>query len=311
MIVHLKHNDINKTKWDDCISHSFNGNAYVKSWYLDLVHEDWEALIEDDYQRVMPLTLKTKYGITYFYQPFFTQQFGVFSKKILNSDIIDTFIDKIPKHIKLIDVNFNSFNNIINDKYNTIRNTNYLLDLISDYPKLKSKYSTNTKRNIKKSLKSNLSFIKNIKPENVINLFKNNKGKDITSWNDSNYAVIQRIMYTSIHKGIGFTCGVYTDYNEICAAAFFLVSNNHLIFLFSGANEIAKSNGAMPMLIDTIISENSGTPLILDFEGSNNANLARFYRGFGAQKTSYTGLKINRLNFFQKTGISIAKKILR
>jgi len=310
LIVHLKHNDINKTKWDDCISHSFNGNAYVKSWYLDLVHEDWEALIEDDYQRVMPLTLKTKYGITYFYQPFFTQQFGVFSKKILNSDIVDTFIDKIPKHIKLIDVNFNSFNNVVGNKYDTVRNTNYLLDLISDYPKLKSKYSTNTKRNIKKSLKSNLSFIKNINPENVINLFKNNKGKDVTSWNDINYAVIQRIMYTSIHKGIGFTCGVYTDYNEICAAAFFLVSNNHLIFLFSGANEIAKSNGAMPMLIDTIISENSGTPLILDFEGSNNTNLARFYRGFGAQKTSYTRLKINRLNFFQKTGISIAKKIL-
>ena len=91
----------------------------------------------------------------------------------MNPDIINKFIDKIPKHIKLIDFNFNSFNTVNNDKYITINNTNYLLDLISDYPKLQSRYSTNTKRNIKKSLKNNLSFIKNVKPEIVINLFKN------------------------------------------------------------------------------------------------------------------------------------------
>ncbi len=300
MIIFLKHNQIEKSKWDNCIKQSFNGNIYVYSWYLDLVHENWDALIEDDYQRVMPLTLKTKYGITYYYQPFFTQQFGVFSISLLNHDIIDSFIKRIPKHINLININFNSFNKINNNKYRIIHNTNYLLDLITDYKFTASKYSTNTKRNLKKSIKNNLTFMRGVKPETVINLFKNNRGKDITKWKESNYLILQRIMYTAIHKGLGATYGIYTEHNELCAAAFFISNNNQITFLFSGTSDLARTNGAMTLLIDSVIKANSSNNKILDFEGSNNENLARFYKGFGAKKTSYATLKINRLNFILK-----------
>ncbi len=309
MIVYLKHTEIDKKKWDDCIRQSFNGNVYACSWYLDLVHEDWEALVEDDYQRVMPLTLKKKFGITYYYQPFFTQQFGVFSISILNPDIINEFINSIPQHVKLIDVNFNSFNKLNKGKYQLILNNNYLLDLINEYPKLASKYSNNTKRNLKKGLKSNLTFMKGVKPENVIRLFRSNRGSGISKWDDRNYIVIQRLMYSAIHKGMGFTCGVYTEHNELCAAAFFLKNNNRLIFLFSGSDEVARGNGAMTFLIDTVIRSNSPGGRILDFEGSNNENLARFYKGFGAKKTTYTRLKMNRLNYFMKTLLAMYKSI--
>ena len=307
MIVYLVHSEIDKKKWDDCIRQSFNGNVYVYSWYLDLVHEGWDALVEDDYQRVMPLTLSKKFGITYYYQPFFTQQFGVFSINILNPDIIEDFINSIPVHVKLIDVNFNSFNKFINGKYKIVKNNNYLLDLINDYPKLATKYSNNIKRNLKKSLKNNLVFMKGVKPESLISLFRNNRGADINKWKDSNYVVLQRIMYRAIHKGIGTIYGVYSEYNELCAAAFFLKNDYRLIFLFSGADDNARKNGAMTFLIDTVIRKNSPGSKILDFEGSNDQNLARFYKGFGAKKTTYIRLKINRLGFVYKTIIRVYK----
>lgn len=116
-------------------------------------------------------------------------------------------------------------------------------------------------------------------------------------------------MYSAIHKGMGFTCGVYTEHNELCAAAFFLKNNNRLIFLFSGSDEVARGNGAMTFLIDTVIRSNSPGGRILDFEGSNNENLARFYKGFGAKKTTYTRLKMNRLNYFMKTLLAMYKSI--
>lgn len=310
MIKYLKHNEIDKKKWDGCINRSFNGNAYVCSWYLDLVHESWEALIEDDYQRVMPLPLKKKFGITYCYQPFFAQQFGVFSINILNPGIVEGFINKIPGHIKLVDVNFNSFNKLNDEKHQIIHNANYLLDLINEYPKLASKYSNNTKRNLKKALKSNLTFMKGVRPEDVISLFRGNRGAGIAKWGDRNYMVIQRIMYTAIHKGMGFTCGVYTEHNELCAAAFFLKNNNRLIFLFSGSDKVARANGAMTFLIDTVIRSNSPGGKILDFEGSNNENLARFYKGFGAKKTTYSRLKINRLNYVMKIIMNVHNALL-
>jgi hypothetical protein len=42
------------------------------------VAQSWDALIWGDYEFVMPLTPKRKWGITYLYQPTFCQQLGIF-----------------------------------------------------------------------------------------------------------------------------------------------------------------------------------------------------------------------------------------
>lgn len=300
MIRYIRNNEIDREKWDNCILNSINGIAYAYSWYLDIVHEGWDALVEGDYERVMPLPLKTKYGTTYLFQPFFAQQLGVFSVSKINMAIVENFIKAIPSQVKVIDLNFNHFNVLDGEKYNIVENTNYLLDLISDHSKLASAYSTNIKRNLKKAVKSNLSISKGVVPEDIITLFRNNRGATLSKWNDDVYQVLSRLMYRAIHKGMGTSYGVYTEYNELCASAFFISTHSNHIFLFSGTNALARSNGAMSFLIDNVIRNNSQDTRILDFEGSNDANLARFYKGFGAKKANYSQLKINRLNPLMK-----------
>lgn len=309
MIRYLKNNEIDIKKWDQCISKAFNGNAYALSWYLDIVHEGWEALVEDDYQRVMPLTVARKFGVSYIFQPYFTQQLGVFSIKKLNPDVIRMFIREIPSHIKYIDIKLNSFNKLSGNIYQLTTNKNYIQDLIKEYPKLVLKYSTNTKRNLKKGLKNKLSLMKNIKPEAVIDLFRNNRGKQLGKWNDRHYQKLKHLMYSAMYKGKGFVYGVFTENNQLCAGAFFIKSNNRLVFLFSGADNTAKETGAMTFLIDSVIRDYTPSKLVLDFEGSNDNNLARFYSGFGAKPTEYTGLIINRLPILLKHFFSIYKAI--
>jgi hypothetical protein len=48
MIKYLRQDEINVDKWDQCISHSVNGMIYAFSWYLDIVNNRWEALVEGD-----------------------------------------------------------------------------------------------------------------------------------------------------------------------------------------------------------------------------------------------------------------------
>lgn len=309
MIRYLKNNDIDVIKWDQCINKSFNGNVYALSWYLDIVHEGWEALVEDDYQRVMPLTVSRKFGVDYMFQPFFTQQLGVFSIKKLNPDVIKKFVAHIPEHIRYVHVNLNSFNKLKENGYELKANKNHIQDLIKEYPKIAQKYSTNTKRNLKKSLKFKLSLMKNIKPEAVIELFRNNKGKKIGKWDEGHYQNLKRLMYSSIYKGKGLVYGVFTEQNHLCAGAFFVKSNNRLVFLFSGSDEVAKETSAITFLIDSVIQEFSPSQLVLDFEGSNDVNLARFYKGFGAQEIEYIGLEINRLDFPAKQFFQLYKSI--
>lgn len=287
---------------------SINSLPYAFSWYLDIVHDDWEALVEDDYLRVMPLTVSKKYGITYFFQPFFVQQLGVFSREALSSEITMKFLNAIPYNIKVTDFNLNHFNTIQSGDIPCIENTNYLLDLISDYEKLYASYSTNTKRNLKKANKSNLTLIKGVKPENIVQLFRENKGQELDKWKDAHYRRLTRLIYTSMYKGVGTSYGVYSENNQLASAAFFLKTSGRLIFLFSGNSKLGMETQSMTYLIDAVIRENSPGMKTLDFEGSNIPGVARFYSGFGAYKSTYLRIKINRLNFFLKQLISIIKK---
>jgi hypothetical protein len=56
MIKYLKHKEINKEKWDKCISSSHNKIIYALSWYLDVVSPNWDGLIKGDYEAVMPIS---------------------------------------------------------------------------------------------------------------------------------------------------------------------------------------------------------------------------------------------------------------
>ena len=70
-IKYLKHNQIDKQKWDSAIENARNGLVYVLSWFLDIVSPDWDALVYGDYEVVMPLTYRNKLGVKYLYQPVF------------------------------------------------------------------------------------------------------------------------------------------------------------------------------------------------------------------------------------------------
>lgn len=297
LIRYLKHNEIDIRKWDNCILKSVNGNAYALSWYLDIIHPEWDALVENDYERVMPLTGNKKYGFSYLHQPYFAQQLGVYSTKKLYPGVTEDFLDAIPSHFRFFDINLNSFNKVNEKKYEIIYNRNYVLDLIYNHKKIIEHYSKNTKRNLKKSYANNLVMMKSIKPEEIIRLFRENRGKTLTKWGESHYIQLGRLMYSAIYKGRGLVYGVFDPRNELCAGAFFVKSNNRLIFLFSGANETARETAAMTYLIDGVIREFTPSRLVFDFEGSNNPDLARFYRGFGAKELRYPRLRHNTFKF--------------
>ena len=311
MINYLSNEEIDRKKWDSCIMDSFNGMVYANSWYLDIVAEGWEALIEDDYESVFPLVHGKKWGVGYLYQPAFTQQLGVFSKNLLSEEVVERFLIAIPDKYKFIEINLNIFNKVNHDKFQVVPWKNHELDLIKPYENIFRGFSTNLKRNIKKSLKSELNILKSTKPEEIISLFRNNRGKEIHSLSEGDYQQLQRISYKGIYKGLIQTYSVYTSENELCAGAIFLKNKKKIIFLFSGLSEIGRAKGAMPMLIDTFIRDHAGQHLTLDFEGSNDPDLARFYKSFGSKECFYPHLKIDQMSGIIRLGVKMVKKIRR
>ena len=307
MIRYIKHEQIDKKKWDNTIQSAFNGNIYACSWYLDIIHPYWDALVEDDYMRIMPLTIDAKWGIKYMLQPFFAQQLGVFSKSILSPDKVVEFINSIPKEIKVIEFNLNSYNNPQGNIGTLIPHKNFVLDLINVYYRTKKHYSTNLKRNLKKAEKRGLQLTKTVKPEELVTLFREHRGKDVKHWHDHHYLRLQHLMYMAIHKGKGVIYAVYSQSNTLLAGAFFLKSHNRLTFLFSGQSDEGKEHAALSFIIDSVIKQFNPGNFTLDFEGSDNQGLARYYKGFGAKETTYYSLQVNRLPFLQSLIYKVKK----
>jgi hypothetical protein len=295
VIKYLQRKHIDELKWNNCINHAFNGNLYGYSWFLDIVAGQWDALVENDYERVFPLVFRRKFGVSYIYQPFFTQQLGLYSTTKLNTEALGAFLGAIPSKFRLAEINLNTLNKAEGLPYKMIPQLNHELDLIHSYDMIRKNYSENLSRNLKKPGKTGLTISKNIKPDDIIDLFRKNRGAGITHLRDKDYTKLKRVAYTCMYKGIANIQGVYDRENQLCAGAFFILSNNKAIFLFSGLSEEGREAGAMPFLIDNFIREHAGRHLTFDFDGSNDPSLARFYKSFGSKECIYQRVVINRL----------------
>jgi len=295
MIYHLKHHEINFEKWDKLAK--TQAIPYALSWYLNIVSPNWEALIFDDYKAIMPLTCKKKFGIKYLAQPFFTQQSGIFGDD-LNPQLIEKFLTIIDKCYHYIEINLNESNTLFLNENNhkTTSLKNILLNLSKPYDLLYKSFSENTKRMIKKAEKNSIYICDEKESDDLIELFKITKGKTLKHLNSKSYQIL-RTLIKSAQENIDVKVKkVYKD-RELLGGAVFFEFNDRIIFFFSALDEKGKQVGAMHYLISEIIKNNSGKKKLLDFEGSNNVNLARFYMSFGSKEVVYLRYKNNNLPY--------------
>ena len=294
-IKYLEHSEIDKAKWDLNINQALNKLPYAFSWYLDIVSPNWHALVIDDYNYVFPLTWRKKMGFNYLYQPMFTQQLGIFSSHPVDYATSNAFLNAIPSQFKLIEINLNSFNPAAGNKFIATKQLNFELELNKPYEELRKFYSENQKRNINKAKRSELSLNQPDISE-VISLFRHDRGLKIERMKDESYELLSRLFSTLKQKGICYTRGVSDGSQTICGGLF-IQTDYRIIFLFSGNSVIGKSSGAMSLLIDSVIQENANKNIVLDFEGSNDFGLARYYSSFGSIEHVYLHLKKNTLPF--------------
>lgn len=291
----VANHDIDRKKWDRCIAQSSFGIAYAYSWYLDRICVNWDALISGDYLHIMPLPNKRKYGISYIYQPFFTQQLGVFSALPISEALTEQFINAIPAKFRLVDLNLNLENSISNSAISFRKNTTYHLSLNFNYEKLKSGYNTNTKRNIQKAEQSKLVVLNSGEINQFITFTKQNLAAKAPEVKEEHYADFQKIAEYALPNKLGEIKVVTNEQGNWISAVFFAKTNQKCIYLAASSTSEGIEKSAMFLLIDDFIRHNAGSNLILDFEGSNIQGVARFYAGFGGKPQTYLSVHINRL----------------
>ena len=288
MLLHLKSKDIDKQKWDTCILQSINSLPYALSWYLDIVHPNWEAIIYKDYEIVMPLPVKYKMGIPYLTIPKYIQQLGLFYSSIPEQSIVDTFLTYLEKawYIKK-PYHFNYHNRIFLPNY-ALR-TNLVLTMKEEYAVLKTKMQYRARYTIRKALSANtVEIIVTDDYQAIISIFQQSKhGEDIQYWNKESYNLLLELLNTYNKY---FVVESYTAYNkdkEPISGIILLHYYDRIILIFTGTNIEGREQKAMPLLIHHVLQKYASSNKIIDFEGSNDANLALFWKQFGVVEQNY------------------------
>ncbi|MCF6222532.1 MAG: hypothetical protein L3J34_02260 [Flavobacteriaceae bacterium] len=279
MILYVKNANIDILKYDNCISSSINSRIYAYSWYLNCVADNWDALILNDYEAVMPLPTRKKIGLNYVYQVPWVQQLGVFFKGEINQSLILKFIKAIPKKFVLVDYLLNADNHL-DGKYISKR-INYILCLNADFDAIKNSYNKNRRRI---SVKKFDGFVidKNTNAYDFLALYKT-QTFNFEMHKDS-IEKLERLLYLnndSVHIWSVINSG------KIIGGLVWLQSKTRITYLLPLADAEAKNNNVPTFLINELIKENQNTNVVLDFEGSMIEGVAKFYKSFGAKTEIY------------------------
>ncbi|MCL2312063.1 MAG: GNAT family N-acetyltransferase [Firmicutes bacterium] len=296
-IKHLSHSSIDFQKWDESVLNAANSLVYAESWYLNIVSPHWEALVLGDYEYVMPLPVKHKFGFSFLFQPPLTQQLGIFSNQIIDEKIVELFIKNIPYRSYHLNLNEqNSFEK-------GILQPNLLLPLNNNYQTLFSNYSTNTKRNIKKAQQAQIYVTEDITPEQFLDFYflaMNNEAKP-----DKN--LTEKIVKTGFEKK-KLKLYAAIQGKELTSVLCLLHSDKRLIYLLAASNEKGKKLSAMSLIVDKVIQDFAETNIYFDFEGSKVETIARFYQGFGAEATTFPQIRKSNIVLISFSFLSKLKK---
>lgn len=280
--------DIDQQRWESCIRNAPNGLAYARIGFLDLMTDQWCAIVLDDYRAVMPIPYRTKWGITYVYQPAFIQQLG----------LIGSFTqDELHASIQLL-VNQIRYGNLPLNFHNAAEGatpgTNYVLDLNKPYQDIASRFTYYLRRTTKEDKTTDLLYKASAAFDRTIHAYRDRYGQRFPHVHERSY------------QGLLTFCQQYPEQvllreawrkEELLSAILLLRDEKRLYLLISVNTPEGKKAEANRFLLNQLILEFSGTPLVLDFEGSDIPGVAAFYEGFGAVLQPYYVLNWNKLPF--------------
>ena len=298
MIRFLTNIEIDKTKWNDCVNSSASATMFVDYDFLTFSVPGWCAVVKGDYDYVMPLPVRAKLFIHYVYTPFFFSRLGIFSSLPISTSLIKEFIDCIPKKYRRIDLILNESNPIENSDFEPFMMVSHCLLLDKPYSSMRASFSENTRRNIKSTAKYDLQIENNSAVKEIIDLFKAGKGKDkVVHFKEQDYDLLIRLSHWMQKKGLLTTLGARDTEGHLLAGALFLKDHNRIWFWFSGRDNRFSEKKAMFFILDYFIKENENQDIMLDFNGSRDANIARFYKSFGSERYTYPLLCIKRYSY--------------
>lgn len=276
--------EIDEDRWNAVVKNSPYFRHYALTYFMDATASRWKGLIGGDYEWVWPVAVKT-FPVPQVYQPLLAQQLGPFGAAIVRAEELTAAYKVLLRRFWRVSVKFSDVYSAL--PWKASQHLNIELDL-NDSPALITKnYKRTAVSNIRKAERVGLKVEQNTgDAARLIEMFRADKGKAIGVLDKKFYVHVGAIYEAFAMRQEAETWAVYLN-GELLAGVLLLKTGKRLLNFFTASSPQGREFGAMHALFHTIITRYAGEAGVLDFEGSNDPNLAFFYSSFGGSEKVY------------------------
>jgi len=292
MIKRLEYHEIDFEKYTRCLENSQQRKYSATKDFLDITSErQWELLVYNNYEAVMPVPFVKKFGFKIVHNPMLCQQLGIFSARD-SVEINTEFLSYLQKYylIKVYPFNHsNCFNSDLKKK------KNYII-YPDSYENVYSKYSPKRKRKLRSEEEIlNDSEIKIIGFEDAEPFMRSHLlGADKDG---DTLRFIKFFHELSRSELVFFYAYYYKNTMTNIIAVYSDQKTNVLLGTFNDKNYV-KISGASILIDETI--KNNIENKIFDFEGSELPNVEEFFRGFRPELKPFPVIEYSNKNLLSQ-----------
>jgi len=296
-IHYLRNHEIDIKAWDKCIARSFNGSISAYSWVLDIICENWDALVEDQYESVMPLPKQRIFGKEVVYMPCFANDLGIFSFNPVNPAKTRAYIDALSQHFDYYRIVLNKYNPLYHPDFKPVTHVGYELDMIKPYFKLTTDFVPDLQRKLNIAMARGFSFAGGLLPNDLINFIVERKIRVPREVVKYEYRLLRSVISGLISNKAGKLYAVYDPFNELAAVLLVTWINTRINLTFQVVAPDRVQDDPQLFLIDRIIDQYAETNSTLHFGPVIPPYASSIYMDFGARKTYCLEIYRNNLPF--------------
>lgn len=278
---------IDQQKWDDCINNNPNGLIYAQYDYLDRICDHWSGLVVGDFQAIMPLPWRKKYGLRYYYIPPFIQQLGFIGDTSLLPLIHEELIRKIRGYAWYGDLHLNFSNHLLASELHCKNRTNLVIDLNRTYTDIQKDYSPDLKQILHKIDQGSLVYETGNTVANTIKHYQQQYAERMPHLSADDFARLRDLCRYYADRGNCLIRAVTKKDGTLLSDTLLLKDNKRIYHLLNTTFTEGRELHSNHWLLDQILHEFSGKNLLFDFEGSDLPGVKTFYKKFGGHVQPY------------------------
>jgi len=307
--------ELTSGKWDKFILHSPQGAPFILYDYLSAIAPEWKALIvslNGEWQAVMPIEIKRKYGFSYILQPPFSQHSGIcYIDKVWKKRYeeyswkhqVGNMIAQSLESYHWVQVNFSpDFDDPLPfywAGFSLRTRLTYELTLPDTAGDLYQHFAAPLKRQIRKAEKQGLIFQSTCRDmDSMKSLVRINEeaGNFVLGKHPRRWEILNTLVTKMMDTSYGHVFQIKSREGIVLAAGVYLVYRDRMYYLAGAYHPEGRLTGAMSFLMWKAMCKALDFHCkIFDFEGSMIKGIEQFFRKFGSYPKQYLQIHRNQL----------------